>query len=71
MLPEQRVNKAEELVSSLSFHKYWLAPMFIGIQVSYFLCKQKMTSFRGQTSWGKMTSPKGKQTAPVCHPTKK
>jgi hypothetical protein len=29
-----------------------------------FYVNKKMTSFRGQTGWGKMTSPKGKQTAP-------
>ncbi len=45
--------------------------MFVEIKVSYFLCKQKMTSFRGQASWAKMTSPGGKLTAPACHPTKK
>jgi len=30
-----------------------------------------MTSFRGQASWAKMTSPGGKLAAPACHPTKK
>jgi len=30
-----------------------------------------MTSFRGQTSWAKMTSHGGKLTALACHPTKK
>jgi hypothetical protein len=29
-----------------------------------------MTSFGGQASWGKMTSPGGKLTALACHPTK-
>ncbi len=27
--------------------------------VSYFCCKQKMTTFRGQASWAKMMSPGG------------
>ncbi len=30
-----------------------------------------MTSFRGQASWAKMTSPRGKLTALVCHPNKR
>jgi hypothetical protein len=30
-----------------------------------------MTSFRGQASWVKMTSPEGKLTALACHLTKK
>jgi len=34
-------------------------------------CKQKMTSFSGQASWAKMTSPRVKLKAPTCHPTKK
>jgi hypothetical protein len=29
-----------------------------------------MTSFRGQVSWAKMTSLRGKLTALACHPTK-
>jgi hypothetical protein len=29
------------------------------------------TSFRGQASWEKVTSPGGKLTALACHPTKK
>jgi hypothetical protein len=29
-----------------------------------------MTSLRGQTSWAKMTSLRGKLTAPACHLTK-
>jgi hypothetical protein len=29
-----------------------------------------MTSFRGQASWAKMTSPGGKLTALTCHLTK-
>ncbi len=29
-----------------------------------------MTSFRGQASWAKMTSPGGKLTTLACHPTK-
>ncbi len=33
-------------------------------------CKQKMTSFRGQARWAKMTPAWGKLTALVCHPTK-
>jgi hypothetical protein len=32
--------------------------------------KLKMTSFRGQDSWAKMTSTGGKLTALACHPTK-
>ncbi len=32
---------------------------------------KKMTSFRGEASWAKMTSPGGKLTAQACHPTKK
>ncbi len=31
----------------------------------------KMTSFIGQVSWAKMTSPGGKLTALACHLTKK
>ncbi len=30
-----------------------------------------MMSFRGQASWAKMTSPRGKLTELSCHPTKK
>jgi hypothetical protein len=30
-----------------------------------------MTSFRGQASWAKITSPRGKLTALMCLPTKK
>jgi UPF0288 family protein (methanogenesis marker protein 3) len=33
-------------------------------ELSYLICKQNMTSFRGQASWAKMTSPEN-------HPTKK
>jgi hypothetical protein len=33
--------------------------------------KQKVMSFGGQTSWAKMTSPRGKLTAAACHLTKK
>jgi hypothetical protein len=29
-----------------------------------------MTPFRVQASWAKMTSPRGKLTAPAYHPTK-
>jgi hypothetical protein len=29
-----------------------------------------MMSLRGQASWAKMMSLRGKLTAPVCHPTK-
>jgi hypothetical protein len=32
---------------------------------------KKMTSFRGQASWAKMTSLAGKLTALACHTTKK
>ncbi len=34
------------------------------------VCKQNMTSLRGQASWAKMTSLRGKQAALVCHLTK-
>jgi hypothetical protein len=30
-----------------------------------------MTTFRGQASWAKMTSPGGKPAALVCHLTKR
>jgi hypothetical protein len=33
-------------------------------------CKQNMTTLRGQASWAKLMSLKGKLTAPACHPTK-
>jgi hypothetical protein len=33
-------------------------------------CKQNMMSLRGQASWAKMTSLRGKLTVPACHPTK-
>ncbi len=46
-------------------------PMAIDRWVGYFLCKQKMTSFRGQASWDNMMSPGGQLTVLVCHPTKK
>ncbi len=39
--------------------------------VSYSLCKQKMSSFRGQARWAKMTSPGGKLKSMVCHTNKK
>jgi hypothetical protein len=32
-------------------------------------CEQRMTSFRGQATWVKMTSPKGKLTVLTCQPT--
>jgi len=32
--------------------------------------KQNMMSLRGQASWAKMMSLRGKLTAPACHPTK-
>jgi hypothetical protein len=44
--------------------------MFVERLVSYSRCKQNMTSFRGQASWAKMTSPWSKLTALACHPTK-
>jgi hypothetical protein len=31
---------------------------------------KNMTSVRGQASWAKMTSLRGKLTEPACHPTK-
>ncbi len=43
---------------------------FVEIQVGHSRCKQKMTSFRGQTCWAKMTSPGVKLTALACHPNK-
>jgi hypothetical protein len=33
-------------------------------------CNQNMMSLRGQTSWAKMTSLRGKLTALACHLTK-
>jgi len=33
-------------------------------------CKHNMMSLRGQASWAKMTSLRGKLTALACHPTK-
>ncbi len=33
-------------------------------------CKQNMMLLRGQASWAKMTSLRGKLTAPACQPTK-
>ncbi len=33
-------------------------------------CKQIMMSLRRQDIWAKMTSLRGKLTAPACHPTK-
>jgi hypothetical protein len=45
--------------------------MFTDRQVSYSLCIQNMTSFRGQASLPKMTSAWGKITVVACHPTKK
>ncbi len=45
--------------------------MFSVRLVSYYQCKEKMTSFRGQASWAKITSPVGKLRALACHPTKK
>jgi len=44
--------------------------MFVERKVGYSRCKQKMTSFRGQSSWAKMTSAGDRLTAPACHPTK-
>jgi len=32
-------------------------------------CKKNMTSLKGQASWAKMKSLRGKLTAPVCHLT--
>jgi hypothetical protein len=36
--------------------------MFVERKVIYSLCKQKMTSFRGQAGWAEMTLPGGKPT---------
>jgi len=36
----------------------------------YLVCKQKMTSFRGQASWAKVASPRVKLTAMACPSTK-
>ncbi len=33
-------------------------------------CKQNKMSLRGQASWDKMTSLRGKLTVPTCHLTK-
>jgi hypothetical protein len=33
-------------------------------------CNQNTMSLRGQASWAKMTSLKGKLTVPACYPTK-
>jgi hypothetical protein len=49
----------------------FLPSMFVVRLVRRTLCKEKVTSFRGQASWAKMASPGGKLTAPACHPTKK
>ncbi len=43
---------------------------YVEMLVSYSECKQNMTSLSGQASWAKMTSLRGKLTAPACHPTK-
>jgi hypothetical protein len=41
-------------------------------EIGYLLpIKTKMMALRGQASWAKMTSPRVKLTALVCHPTKK
>jgi hypothetical protein len=41
------------------------------VEIGYLLLiETKMTSFRGQASWAKMTSPGGKLTTLACHPTK-
>jgi hypothetical protein len=45
--------------------------IFVKLKVSYSWCNQKMTSFRGQASWAKMTLPVGKLTALACHLTKR
>jgi hypothetical protein len=45
--------------------------MFADRCFSYFWCKQKIMSFRGQASSAKMTSFGGKLTALACHPTKR
>jgi hypothetical protein len=48
----------------------YLKAMFEERQVGYSICKQKMTSFRGQASWTKVTSPGGKLLALGFHLTK-
>jgi hypothetical protein len=45
--------------------------MFVERCVGHSDVNKEITSFRGQTSRAKMTSPGGKLTALVCHPTKK
>jgi hypothetical protein len=45
--------------------------MFVERLVSYSRCQYKMTSFRGQARWAKMTSPWGKLTALAYHKTKR
>ncbi len=44
--------------------------MFVGDRLVLPECKQHMTSLRGQASWAKMTSLRGKLTATACHLTK-
>jgi len=44
--------------------------MFLERYFGYSLCKQKMTSFRGQARWAKRISPEGKLTELACYPTK-
>jgi hypothetical protein len=45
--------------------------MFVERWVSYSWSKQKLTLFRGQASWAKMTSHGDKLTELLCHPTKR
>ncbi len=45
--------------------------MFVKRYDSHSISKQKMASFMGRLAGPKMTSPRGKLTAQVCHPTKK
>jgi hypothetical protein len=45
--------------------------MFVEGYVSYSMCKQKMTLFKGRASRVKMTSPGSKLTTLACYLTKK
>jgi hypothetical protein len=44
--------------------------MLVERYVSCCECKQNITSLRGQASWAKMKSLRGKLAAPACHPNK-
>ncbi len=55
------------VISSKLLNNMHPITMFVGREVSYSWCKLKMMSFRGQTSWAKMTSPGG-QAKGTCVP---